>query len=185
MGILARLLELDRAAFAWINGAGWPTLDVPMRFISSDPFFWIVTLAVWIALVRGNPTFYIARAAAWLALGLLLADFISVHAFKDVFQRLRPCHDPACAETLRLVADACRGQYGFVSSHATNSAALVVLARVGSLPRWVALLLFLWVFLTGWSRVHLGVHFPGDVLGGWMVGALWAILWTRLNLLNR
>jgi undecaprenyl-diphosphatase len=152
-----------------------------MRLISTDPFFWAVgALVLWGAFKR-IPFKQLVVAGAWLTVGIVLADAISVHLFKDVVERLRPCHDPLCQGSLRLVADACRGKFGFVSSHATNAAALVVLSRAFSLPRWAFPVLILWMILTGWSRVHLGVHFPGDILGGWLVGAAWATLWMNIR----
>lgn len=180
MGILAGIVGWDRAAFAAINANGLPYLDVPMKWISSDLFFWLVGLAVLVLATRTASWPQRLQTAAALLLGILLADAISVHLFKDVFERLRPCHDPLCQEQLRLAADACRGTYGFVSSHAANSATLLALAFRRPLPRWSKVLLVFWLVLTGWSRVHLGVHFPGDVLGGWLVGGLWALLWTRI-----
>lgn len=156
-------------------------LDGPMRLISTDLFFWAVGGLVLFGASKRIPVFTLLVGGAWLAVGIVLADAISVHFFKNVVERLRPCHDPVCQDALRLVADACKGKFGFVSSHATNSAALVLLSRVFPLPRWAFPVLILWMVLTGWSRVHLGVHFPGDILGGWLVGAVWATLWTNLR----
>jgi undecaprenyl-diphosphatase len=152
-----------------------------MRIISTDPFFWAVGALVLIWAAKHRSLSQLLFGGAWLTLGIVLADAISVHFFKDVMERLRPCHDPLCQDSLRLVADACRGKFGFVSSHATNAAALVVLSRAFPLPRWAFPVLILWMVLTGWSRVHLGVHFPGDILGGWLVGAMWATLWMKIR----
>ena len=180
MGILARIVGWDRAAFAAINGGGLPLWDEPMKLISSDLFFWLVGLAVLVLITRTASWPQRLQTAAALLLGILVADAISVHLFKDVFERLRPCHDPLCQEQLRLAANACRGKFGFVSSHAANSATLLALAIRRPLPRWSKVLLVFWLVLTGWSRVHLGVHFPGDVLGGWLLGGLWALVWTKI-----
>jgi undecaprenyl-diphosphatase len=164
-----------------MNGQGMPWLDAPMRVISTDPFFWAVGALVLYGAAKRLSLSQLLVGGAWFALGLVLSDAISVHFFKDVVERLRPCHDPLCQDSLRLVADACRGKFGFVSSHATNAAALVVLSQAFSLPRWAFPALILWMVLTGWSRVHLGVHFPGDILGGWLVGAAWATLWIKIR----
>ncbi len=68
---------------------------------------------------------------------------------------------------------------GFVSTHA--SATLAILGTLAVLVRrwWFTVIAALLIFLIGLSRLYLGVHFPADVIGGWVVGlfAMWAALW--------
>jgi undecaprenyl-diphosphatase len=108
----------------------------------------------------------------FIGLLILAADQLSVHAFKNTFQRLRPCHN----EELKLLVhtvNTCGGQFGFVSSHAANSFALAVF--VGLLLKrtykYLPAILIIWGILIAYSRVYLGVHYPGDVLGGAILGA--------------
>ncbi len=68
---------------------------------------------------------------------------------------------------------------GFVSTHASISMAVALLvgeARPRLRP-WLAL----WVLGVGWSRLRLGVHYPGDVLGGWVVGTTVALLLWKFS----
>ena len=103
---------------------------------------------------------------------ITLADQLSVHAFKEVFQRLRPCHEPSLNGLVHTVNDKCGGMYGFVSSHATNSFAAAVLSLRLVKKRWFTVMILFWAALVSYSRVYLGVHYPADIIGGALLGAL-------------
>lgn len=69
--------------------------------------------------------------------------------------------------------------YGFPSGHAMSSmtlvAALVILAW-GSRWRWPVFILgSVFVLAIGWTRLYLGVHYPSDILAGWMASVAWAV----------
>jgi undecaprenyl-diphosphatase len=107
-----------------------------------------------------------------VALTILLADQISVQLFKNVFQRLRPCHEENLAGLLHL-AKSCGGKYGFISSHATNSfsVATLVILLLRKKHNWIWAVMLLYGFLIIYSRVYLGVHYPTDVAAGAIVGS--------------
>ncbi|MGM0667121.1 MAG: phosphatase PAP2 family protein, partial [Bacteroidota bacterium] len=66
----------------------------------------------------------------------------------------------------------CGGLYGFVSSHAANSFAAAFLSLGLMKKRWFTILIIFWATLVSYSRIYLGVHYPGDVIGGAILGAL-------------
>jgi membrane-associated phospholipid phosphatase len=112
---------------------------------------------------RADAVFLALGTAGGLALAPLL---------KLVFTRSRP----PIAEHIVVV-----DSWSFPSAHSANSMAvlglltvLAIRARPGRLRRTLLAVLgaFL-VFVVGFSRVYLGVHWPSDVLAGWVVGALW------------
>ncbi len=118
--------------------------------------------------------FYIVAAIVLIA----ISDLTSVHLFKNVFQRYRPSHNIDLQNLVHLVDGYTGGQFGFVSSHATNTMALAVFMIVSlSFEKkiFIALLLF-WAMLVSYSRVYLGVHYPSDVVVGMMLGALLAFM---------
>jgi undecaprenyl-diphosphatase len=180
------IAQLDRQLFLIINGCHTPILDFIMFWLS-DKYIWIPLYAILlILLIKEN------RRQWWLlliavVLLVVLTDQISVKLFKDVFQRLRPCHDPLLDGMARVLNDHCGGAYGFVSSHAANTFGLAVF--VGFLLKnrfkWILWALLLWAAMISYSRVYLGVHFPGDVLAGGMVGALIGYGVYRVFLLGR
>ncbi len=172
--------DWDRELFVTLNNAGADAsfLDEFM-LAASGTWLWIPLYALLIYFLfkhKGlNGTLV---GLAWVAVLILISDQSSVHLFKEVFERLRPCHEPLLEGQVRLVKSHCGGQFGFVSSHATNTFGLAVF--IGTLlkremPKLLPLLL-LWAALVSYSRIWLGVHYPMDILGGAILGSFVARL---------
>jgi undecaprenyl-diphosphatase len=138
---------------------------------SSAKFSWTPLYLVLLFLISKQYKWKTFLVLAFVTLLILVSDQISVHAFKNVFERLRPCHNPELIERVRMITG-CGGQYGFVSSHAVNSFALAVFVTgiINNNGRWLTFVMFLYAFLNCYSRVYLGVHYPGDVLIGAILG---------------
>ena len=105
-----------------------------------------------------------------------LSDFVSSGLIKPWVCRLRPTHEPALAGMVHLVNGYTGGMYGFVSSHAANTMACALLFSLLYKNKYATIGLILWVALNCYSRMYLGVHYPGDIIGGLLVGALLAVL---------
>lgn len=137
-----------------------------------------LTLVVVIAFV--GLMFYRKRRQAWIFLGVVSLAELSADLLKGVFDRPRPTLVPHGSYVY---------SYSFPSGHSTMSAVVFltlagILASLEPKRRAKAFIFVVAVMLVvavGFSRVYLGVHWPTDVLGGWTLGAAWALV-ARLAL---
>ena len=165
------LIQLDKELLLWLNSHNTPFWDVIMMFFTRKEF-WIplyLLLLYQIYKVKG-------KEALWWILGafflIFLCDQISTQLFKNVFERFRPSHDPSLEGIVNLVSGYKGGRYGFVSSHATNSFGFALFTSLLFRNRLYTLFIFSWSLLVIYTRIYLGVHFPGDVIGGMILGLI-------------
>lgn len=170
------LKSIDTQLFLFLNGIHSQFFDFVMYWLS-DKYIWVPLYAFLLFLLY---RYYGLKAFILLVLVALLitiSDQVSVHLFKNVFQRFRPCHEPAL-EGMVYTLGRCGGKFGFISSHASNSFALATFMALllWNKLRAMAIIMLIWAALVSYSRVYLGVHYPGDILVGGIVGALEALL---------
>ena len=183
--MLDYLNDIDADALLAING---------LHDMFQDAFWWLVSTKwssallvlalLWILLHQNRR--HALLVLAMLVLALLVADQVSSGLIKQIVERLRPTHDPSLESMVHVVNGYRGGMYGFVSSHAANSIAVATLFSLIMRHRLVAVSLFTWAALQCYSRMYMGVHYPGDILGGIVVGLLagW-LVWGLMRWLQR
>lgn len=184
--------DLDTKLFLFLNGLHVAKLDPVMIFISGK-FTWIPFYLILLYLVIRKYKWQSLWAILVIVMLVICSDQLSAHVFKPLFRRLRPCHNESIRDLVYLPTGHCGGKYGFISSHACNVFALAVfLTRIMKrkykrVSRIVFILvMFFWATIVAYSRIYLGVHYPGDILCGALVGALIGFLAGKLFfLLNK
>jgi len=171
--MLEYLIKKDIDIFLILNGFHNDIFDFIMWWISNT-IIWIplYILIIYLIVKKHKQKGIIFIVLAGLL--ILLSDQGSLHLFKNVFHRLRPCHNPELEGLVHIVWGKCGGSYGFVSSHAANmfAVATYVFLILRKHYRYFTIGLLFWAALVSYSRIYLGVHYPADVFFGALLGVV-------------
>lgn len=182
--LLQQIISLDQSLLLQLNGSHSLFGDEVMMLVTSTwvsvPMFAVL---LYVIARTGTPRYFLATLLA-IALTILVCDQVASGICKPLFQRFRPTQDPSIMYLVDIV-DGYRGsRYGFISSHASNTFGLCVFLSLLIRHRGLSLLLLVWASLSTYSRIYLGVHYPGDILFGLLVGCLsgylchWLLRWA-------
>ncbi|MCL1868574.1 MAG: phosphatase PAP2 family protein [Paludibacter sp.] len=179
METINQLSTVDTNIFLFLNGLHNAFFDRFM-FLTSEKLTWIPLYAAILFLFVKN----YGTKAFWLAIALILsvvvADQIASGIIKNVVERLRPSRDWSLNGLVHTVNGERGGRYGFVSSHAANMFAVAVFTSMVFRQRIYSALILIWAVIVSYSRIYLGVHYPGDILGGIIVGIFSALFFYFL-----
>lgn len=185
--MIESLNSLDTSIFLFFNGIHSTFFDRFMMLFT-DRFIWVPFYAfIAFAVVRScgwrRGLFYLAA----IGLAITLTDQTCSSIIRPMAERMRPSNlmNPL-SEFARVVDDYRGGDFGFPSCHAANSFSLAVFITL-LFPRWrVGALMFGWALLNSYSRLYLGVHYPGDLFIGSLIGVAFAfICWVPARLIAR
>ena len=169
--MLDYLNDIDTDALLAVNGLHDMFQDALWWMVSAKWSSLLLVLAlVWILLHQNRR--HALLVLLMLVLAFVIADQVSSGLIKHLVERLRPTHDPSLGDAVHVVNGYRGGMYGFVSSHAANAFAAATLIALIMRHRLVTISLLAWAALQCYSRIYLGVHYPGDILGGVIVGVL-------------
>ncbi len=174
------IIDWDQSLFFWINGIENPYLDFFLP-VYRHKLFWVPLYLFIVAFLLWNFSKNGLWAVLFAVLTIGVSDTVSSKFIKKSVQRVRPCNDMAISRqvTARI---RCGGGYSFTSSHATNHAALAffLVYLLQGIRHWWGRLLIAWALTIGISQIYVGVHYPSDVLAGWMIGGLIGWLMAKI-----
>lgn len=163
-------IEFDQQLLLLLNGSDSLFWD-GLMWIATSTYIWIpVAIILLYIIFKNNTTKEALIIVGLLILLVILSDQISSGFCKPFFARYRPTQDPELMYMIDIVNGYRGGKYGFISSHASNTFAIatfmaLVLRNSSSIAS-----LFVWAILCTYSRIYLGVHYPGDILFGIILG---------------
>lgn len=182
--MLEALLSADIWLFRLVNHSiASPLLDQVMLFLTNrDLWSAVGVLALVFAIYRKSKKLILYCVV--LVMAISITDFVTYRVLKQSIARPRPCYS---IEDVRLVPPRCGSDYGFPSNHASNGMTAAVVTGLFFRRRkvWAAGLAL--VAIVGFTRVYLGVHYPLDIIAGYIFGALvgWFVYFIYLKIKMR
>jgi len=164
------LISIDRAIFLFLNGLHGTVLD-PVMYWGSASLTWL-PLYVWLLYI-------VIRKYRWQTIWILLFIALAVtisdqlaNVVKTWVARPRPTH--VAGLQVHTVYGYTGGAWGFWSSHASNTMAIAVflIRFLKGQFRYFSCFILAWAVFMSYTRIYLGVHYPGDIMAGWLAGSL-------------
>ncbi len=167
--MLEFLKSFDQSLFLFLNGVHCSFLD-PFFFYGTNNITWIPLFLLLLYLVIMRYHWRSVWIIFFAALMILFSDQLS-NIFKEWVARPRPTHEPGLT-AIHTVNGYLGGQNGFYSAHASTTLAIAVfmIILLGKPFRYFPLLMIAWAFFMAYTRIYLGVHYPGDIITGWIAG---------------
>ena len=166
------LKNIDYAIFHFINQTiSNNAFDVVIPLLREAKNWIPLYIFLAIYLIR-KYKFEAVKYALYIVIAFALADSISYHILKPWFCRLRPCY--SLTLHVRLVLGHCGGNWSFPSSHASNHMAIamsIVLANIFT-KKWVNYIWIFWALIIGFAQIYVGVHYPSDIVAGFILGII-------------
>ncbi len=176
--MLEYLVHLDKKLFVFLNNLGSTPFDRFWLLITQQinwiPFFLILLFILFKKLGPKKLLIAILSVAALITFTNEITDVI-----KFSVQRIRPCNDDTLVGLIRVVKDS--DTFSYFSGHASNSTASMMFVYL-ILRRYYkySYLIFLYPLIFAYSRIYLGLHFPLDIISGYVFGSFTGILFYFL-----
>lgn len=169
--------QIDQSLLLFLNSFHNSFWDKAITIFTSKeiwiPFYLLIVYVI-VKTYKKNSIYILIL----IGLSIALSDQFS-GLIKDSVQRLRPTHDPVLGDLVHNIYNR-GGTFGFFSSHASNSFTIAVIAARLFKNRLFSILIFSWAILVSYTRIYLGLHYPGDILTGWAWGILIGLAFYQL-----
>lgn len=166
------LIDFDKYLLLAMNGSDSLFWDGVVKVYTSM-WIWIPLILMLVyVLVKNNNIKDFLVLLLFIAIVVTITDTVSSTICKPFFERWRPTRDPLLMYIVDVVGETRGARYGFTSSHASNSFGIAVFVLLLIKNRALSVSLILWAAMNAFTRIYLGVHYPGDILAGTLIGVV-------------
>ncbi len=167
------LLDIDRELLSFFNGSDSVFLDNLVVILTSGLTWIPLYLSLLYIVIKNNETMrQIMLVVGCVILCIIISDGVADFIVKPLVGRFRPSNDPYVKYTLDIVKDLRGTQYGFFSAHASNTFCIAMFFSLLVRKRSFVIAMCTWSLVNCWTRMYLGLHYPGDILFGLLWGGL-------------
>ncbi len=165
--------ELDQSLLLFLNSFHNAFWDKAVTIFTSTeiwiPFYLLIIYFI-VKTYKRNSVYILIL----IGLSIAVSDQFS-GLIKHLVERPRPTHDPVLGNLVHNVYNR-GGAFGFFSAHAANTFTLAIISAKLFKNQIYTILIFVWAILVSYTRIYIGIHYPGDILTGWIWGFLagWA-----------
>lgn len=172
------LAALDTQIFLAIHGVAHCAFADSFVTVFTGRFTWIpLYVALLWFLLRTLGTKKALVCLLSIAVAVTLADQVCATIIRPYVERMRPANLLNPLSQFVQVVDGYRGgRYGFPSCHAANTFALATFMMLLTRNVRISIFVYAWALINCYTRLYLGVHYPGDLLVGAAIGGLIAVL---------
>lgn len=176
--MLEKIIDLDKSLFVFLNNLGSEPFDGFWLLITKQfnwiPFFLLLLIILYKKIGQKKLLLLLLIVAVMITFSDQVTNLI-----KNNVQRLRPCNDEELSSIIRIIRDS--ETFSYFSGHASNSMAAMMFVFL-ILRRFYkySYLIFLFPLIFAYSRIYLGLHFPLDIISGYIFGSLVGILFYRI-----
>lgn len=177
------IIQFDKQLLLMLNGSDSTFLDWVVMTLTNAKTWIPLYLSLLYVVIKANRNVRdVLMILAAAGLCVLLAGTIDDEIVKPLVARWRPGHDPEIGHLVDTVDNYRGGRYGFFSAHASNTFSIALFFSLLIRQRMFTIALISWSLFNCWTRIYLGVHFPGDITVGLIWGALMGWLVYRIYL---
>ncbi len=170
---MEEIIQFDKHLLLMLNGSESAFLDwVVMTLTDAKTWIPLYLSLLYVVIKTNRNTRAVLLIMAAAGLCVLLAGTIDDEIVKPLVARWRPTHDPQIGSLVDVVDGYRGGNYGFFSAHASNTFSIALFFSLLMRQRLLTIGLVLWSLTNCWTRMYLGVHYPGDITVGLLWGAL-------------
>lgn len=170
---MEELIQLDKQLLLGFNGSDSLFFDGFVKTLTTASTWIPLYLGLFYLVLKNNDNVQkVLLVLGCAGLCAFLAGSLNDLFVKPWVARWRPSHDPEIAMLVDVVNGYRGGRYGFFSSHAANTFSVAVFFALLVRSKVLSVALILWSLVNCWTRMYLGVHFPGDILCGLLWGGI-------------